>query len=116
MHLPLSAIAIGNRFYDLEEEVKSFPEMAYNNCHGMKIITEDEYKYMKNAAKLCSRDAHKCKSESNELKRQFICLKASNCEEDFFKPLTNHGRNISVYDITKPVSEIFDICCSQRYK
>lgn len=96
----------------MEEQVKSFPEMAYNNIHGLQIITKEEYKSMTIAAKSCSADAHKCKTESNPLIAQLTCQKATNCEEEFFKPLGNNGRNISIYDITKPVSWMVSICLS----
>jgi len=101
LQLHLSGLAIGNGFYDMEEQMKSFPEMAYNNPHGIKIVDEAGYHAMKAAAASCSKDAHTCKGgRGSDVDRKFTCQKASNCEEHFFDPL--HEKNISIYDISKP--------------
>lgn len=106
LHLPLSGLAIGNGYMDIEEQVKWYPEMAYNNPHDIKIVDEDGYKEMKDAAKICSKDADRCNSRGGGLQKDFLCQKASSCVEHFFDPLND--QNISVYDISKPC--IGDLC------
>lgn len=106
LHLPLSGLAIGNGFYDMELQMKSFPEMAYNNPHNLKIVTKQEYEKMKQAASTCSQAAHTCKHEMNEFLKGLDCQLASSCEEQFFPPLLD--RNISIYNIKQPC--IGDLC------
>lgn len=100
LHIPLAGLAIGNGAIDTEEQIKWFREMAFHNPHGIQIIDEDEYERWEDVAESCVRDARECNDEENELEKEFICQKASNCEGEFFKPLMQ--QNISYYDITKP--------------
>ncbi|KAL7539585.1 hypothetical protein ACHAWF_006452, partial [Thalassiosira exigua] len=101
LHLRLAGIAIGNGAIDETEQLKWFPEMAYRNPHGLKIINETRYEEWKVAAGECSKMWHECNEEdSASLKKSLLCQKAYKCKDVFFGPLDD--QNISNYDISKP--------------
>ncbi|KAL7531172.1 hypothetical protein ACHAWF_003661 [Thalassiosira exigua] len=102
LHLPLSGLAIGNGYFNVEEQIASYPEMTFHNPLGLKLVNETEYEQMKMIATACARDSHKCKSEPNRVERKFVCQKADECETRLLDPL--YRQNISYYDITQPVS------------
>merc|ERR1711862_829489 len=56
----LAGLAIGNGLTNPYEQYKYYPEMAVNNSHGIKVISDDVYDAMTSAAPKCQALIKKC--------------------------------------------------------
>lgn len=76
--------------------------MASNNSHGYKILSDDEIAEMEEGTSTCIEGIHEC-NQGNTAENLLMCQVAyTYCEQLYMDPLED--RNISYYDITKPVS------------
>jgi len=97
--LNLKGLAVGNGLTDPEEQYKWYAEMAYNNSHGKKVISESTYNMMKKAEPACTMGIHKCNSGESMLD-SFACQTAFiGCNTALTTPYRATGLN--PYDITK---------------
>jgi cathepsin A (carboxypeptidase C) len=102
LHLPLKGVAIGNPWIDPETQYKWYTAMASNNSHGYKILSDDEIAEMEEGTSTCIEGIHEC-NQGNTAENLLMCQVAyTYCEQLYMDPLED--RNISYYDITKPVS------------
>lgn len=104
----LKGIAIGNGLTDPEIQYKYYPEMAYNNPHGIKAVGKLEYEAMKKAVPTCVNMIHKCNSANIGFIASFKCQAAFNyCNMAMQTPYMMSGKN--PYDISKKC-EVKPLC------
>jgi len=75
IHINLAGLAIGNGLTKPAEQYKWYPEMAYNNSHGIKTVSKEVYDGMKSAVSKCTALIDKC-NKGNSLIDRFACQSA----------------------------------------
>jgi cathepsin A (carboxypeptidase C) len=99
VHINLAGFAIGNGLTNPEEQYKWYPEMVWNNSHGIKIVDESVYDAMKAAVPNCVELIHQCNKGDNAL-NSFACQTAFVvCNVALTSPYQATGLN--PYDISK---------------
>jgi len=97
--LNLAGLAIGNGLTKPEEQYKWYPEMVYNNSHGIKVVDEEVYEAMKAVVPKCAALIHKCNEGTGAL-NTFACQSAFVvCNMGLTSPYQATGLN--PYDIRK---------------
>lgn len=106
--LNLQGLAVGNGLTDPEEQYKWYAEMAYNNSHDIKAITEKTYDLMTDAIPLCTESISKCNSGDGALNK-FACQAAfEGCNIALTSPYRATGRN--PYDMSKDCPPTNPLC------
>jgi len=101
--LNLKGLAVGNGLTDPEEQYKWYAEMAYNNSHGLKVISEDTYNMMKSSEKMCTDGIKQC-NKGDGMLNSFACQAAfMYCNTALTTPYRATGLN--PYDIRKPCGD-----------
>ena len=99
LKLNLSGVAVGNGLTDPEEQYKWYPDMVYNNSHGIKVVDESVYSAMKAVVPKCTGLIHKCNDGDGPIS-QFACQSAFIvCNMGLTSPYQATGLN--PYDIRK---------------
>lgn len=99
LHINLAGVAVGNGLTDPIEQYKWYPEMAYNNSHGLKVVTRETYEGMKKAVEPCVKLIEKC-NEGESFLDKFACQSAFVvCNVGLTSPYQVTGLN--PYDIRK---------------
>jgi len=99
IQLNLAGLGIGNGLTDPEEQYKWYPEMGYNNSHGIKVFDESTYNGMKEVVPKCTALIHKC-NEGDSMIDTFACQSAFLiCNAGLTSPYQMTGLN--PYDIRK---------------
>ena len=99
IHLNLAGVGIGNGLTKPEEQYKWYPEMVYNNSHGIKVVSEEVYETMKAVVPKCTALIHKC-NEGDSALDDFACQSAFLvCNVGLTSPYQATGLN--PYDIRK---------------
>ena len=75
VQINLAGLAIGNGLTAPEEQYKWYPEMVWNNSHGIKVVDEGVYDAMKKAVPACTALIHKCESGDSTID-DFACQAA----------------------------------------
>lgn len=75
VNLPLGGIAIGNGLTNPELQYPAYPDMMYNNSHGIQLISEKEYDLLMKSVPACTSMIHKC-NEGTSIIDQFSCESA----------------------------------------
>lgn len=95
----LQGVGIGNGLTNPEEQYKYYAEMAYNNPHGIKAVSEETYEMMKKAISTCTTLIHQCNKGDNFLDN-FACQSAFLvCNDSQNAPY--RMSQLNPYDITK---------------
>lgn len=95
----LAGVGVGNGLTDPGEQYKWYPEMVYNNSHGMKIVDEQTYEAMKSVVPKCTALIDKC-NEGDSFIDNFACQTAFTvCNIGLTSPYRMTGLN--PYDIRK---------------
>jgi len=99
VQINLAGLAIGNGLTAPEEQYKWYPEMVWNNSHGIKVVDEGVYDAMKKAVPACTALIHKCESGDSTID-DFACQAAFvTCNIALTSPYQATGLN--PYDIRK---------------
>jgi len=99
IELNFAGLAIGNGLTAPEEQYPWYPEMVYNNSHGIKVVDESVYEAMKAAVPACTKLIHQCNQGDNTLDN-FACQAAFvTCNIGLTSPYQATGLN--PYDIRK---------------
>jgi cathepsin A (carboxypeptidase C) len=99
--LNLSGLAVGNGMTNPEIQYQYYPEMAFKNSHGIKVVDEVTYNKMKADAKTCAHLIHKCNEKNSN---DFECQEANyQCDKAEMGPYDKTGLN--PYDIRKPCGD-----------
>jgi len=99
IEINLAGLAIGNGLTDPTEQYKWYPEMAYNNPHGIKAVSEATYNAMKAAAPGCVTLIEVC-NKGDSFVNTFACQTAFiTCNVAETSPYQMSGLN--PYDIRK---------------
>ena len=99
INLNLAGLAIGNGLTNPEEQYKWYPEMVWNNSHGIKVVDEQAYEAMKAVVPKCASLIHKC-NEGDSAIDKFACQSAFLvCNMGLTSPYQATGLN--PYDIRK---------------
>jgi len=99
IRINLQGIAIGNGLTNPEEQYKWYPEMVYNNSHGIKVVSEDVYETMKEVVPRCTELIHTC-NKGDSMIDTFACQSAFIvCNMGLTSPYQSTGLN--PYDIRK---------------
>lgn len=110
--LNLKGVAIGNGLTAPEVQYPYYPEMAYNNSHGIKVIGETEYETMKKVVPKCTALIHQCNKGDGPLS-SFACQSAFLvCNAGLTSPYQATGLN--PYDIRKKC-EVPPLCYDFSY-
>mmetsp|Transcript_27809 Transcript_27809/g.65351 ORF Transcript_27809/g.65351 Transcript_27809/m.65351 type:complete len:592 (-) Transcript_27809:60-1835(-) len=97
--LNYSGLAIGNGLTAPEEQYPWYPEMVWNNSHGIKVVDEGLYNAMKEAVPLCTKLIHEC-DQGDGAVNSFACQAAFvTCNLGLTSPYQATGLN--PYDIRK---------------
>eukprot|EP00541_Cyclophora_tenuis_P000507 CAMPEP_0116568926 /NCGR_PEP_ID=MMETSP0397-20121206/15973_1 /TAXON_ID=216820 /ORGANISM="Cyclophora tenuis, Strain ECT3854" /LENGTH=532 /DNA_ID=CAMNT_0004096361 /DNA_START=33 /DNA_END=1631 /DNA_ORIENTATION=- len=105
--LNLSGLAVGNGLTAPEEQYKWYPEMAFNNSHGIKAVNKETYETMKAVVPQCVKLIHQCNKGDNMID-DFACQSAFEiCNLGLTSPYQATGLN--PYDIRKPCGS-FPLC------
>lgn len=105
--LNFAGLAIGNGLTAPEEQYPMYPEMVWNNSHGIKVVDEGVYEAMKKAVPTCEKLIHQCNSGDNTLDN-FACQAAFiTCNMALTSPYQATGLN--PYDIRKQC-EVRPLC------
>ena len=75
MELPLGGLGIGNGLTDPEIQYAYYPEMVYNNSHGIKVVDESTYEAMKAVVPKCQKLIHQCNAGDSAIDN-FACQTA----------------------------------------
>lgn len=75
LKINLSGLAVGNGLTNPIEQYKWYPEMAYHNSHGIKVVTRETYEGMKEAVPKCVHLIEQCNS-GNSVINTFACQSA----------------------------------------
>lgn len=95
----LAGLAIGNGLTNPYEQYKYYPEMAVNNSHGIKVISDDVYDAMTSAVPKCQALIKKC-NDGDSVVDRFACQAAFVvCNTAETSPYSMTGLN--PYDIRK---------------
>lgn len=95
----LSGLAVGNGLTDPVEQYKWYPEMVYNNSHGIKVVSKEVYDAMNTAVPKCVGLIEKC-NEGDGFVNKFACQSAFVlCNIGLTSPYQATGLN--PYDIRK---------------
>mmetsp|Transcript_6680 Transcript_6680/g.11905 ORF Transcript_6680/g.11905 Transcript_6680/m.11905 type:complete len:605 (+) Transcript_6680:89-1903(+) len=106
--LNLKGLAVGNGLTDPEEQYKWYAEMAYNNSHDDKVISEQTYKAMTAAIPLCTKGIKECNKGDNML-NSFACQGAfMYCNTALTTPYRATGKN--PYDMSKDCPPTNPLC------
>eukprot|EP00542_Grammatophora_oceanica_P009745 CAMPEP_0194036104 /NCGR_PEP_ID=MMETSP0009_2-20130614/8485_1 /TAXON_ID=210454 /ORGANISM="Grammatophora oceanica, Strain CCMP 410" /LENGTH=537 /DNA_ID=CAMNT_0038677719 /DNA_START=49 /DNA_END=1662 /DNA_ORIENTATION=+ len=73
--LNLAGVAVGNGLTAPQEQYKWYPEMAFNNSHGIQVISEDEYNTMKAVVPNCVKLIEECNNGDGVINK-FACQSA----------------------------------------
>ena len=102
-----AGLAIGNGLTAPEEQYPWYPEMVYNNSHGIKVVDESVYEAMKKAVPVCEKLIHQCNSGDTTID-DFACQAAFvTCNMALTSPYQATGLN--PYDIRKQC-EVRPLC------
>lgn len=71
----LFGLAVGNGLTNPIEQYRWYPEMAYNNSHGIKVVSEEVYNGMVAAVPKCQALIKEC-NRGNSLVNRFACQSA----------------------------------------
>ena len=105
--LNYAGLAIGNGLTAPEEQYPWYPEMVWNNSHGIKVVDEGVYEAMKKAVPACTKLIHQCNAGDNTLD-DFACQAAFiTCNMALTSPYQATGLN--PYDIRKQC-EVRPLC------
>ena len=74
-HLNLAGLAIGNGLTKPEEQYQWYAEMAYNNSHGIKVISKEEYDAMQSIIPKCTALIAECNAGDGAI-NTFACQSA----------------------------------------
>eukprot|EP00536_Pseudo-nitzschia_multiseries_P008314 jgi/Psemu1/325142/estExt_fgenesh1_pg.C_2100002 len=97
--LNYAGLAIGNGLTSPEEQYPWYPEMVWNNSHGIKVVDEGLYNAMKEAVPLCTKLIHEC-DQGDGAVNSFACQAAFvTCNLGLTSPYQATGLN--PYDIRK---------------
>jgi len=107
IELNFAGLAIGNGLTAPEEQYPWYPEMVWNNSHGIKVVDEGVYDAMKEAVPACTTLIHQCNAGDNTLD-DFACQAAFvTCNLALTSPYQATGLN--PYDIRKQC-EVRPLC------
>jgi len=110
--LNLSGIAIGNGLTAPEVQYPYYPDMAFNNSHGIKVISEEVYDTMKAIVPKCTSLIHQC-NKGDGMVSKFACQTAFLvCNAGLTSPYQATGLN--PYDIRKKC-EVPPLCYDFSY-
>jgi cathepsin A (carboxypeptidase C) len=99
IHLILGGLAVGNGLTNPIEQYKWYPEMAYNNSHGIKTVSESTYDAMTSAVDKCVELIQAC-NNGDSFVNSFACQTAFViCNASETAPYQMSGLN--PYDIRK---------------
>lgn len=99
IHLNYAGLAIGNGLTAPEKQYPAYPEMVYNNSHGIRVVDETTYKAMKEAVPRCTQLIHQCNAGDGFI-NDFACQSAFLvCNMALTSPYQMTGLN--PYDIRK---------------
>jgi cathepsin A (carboxypeptidase C) len=97
--LNLAGVGIGNGLTKPEEQYQWYPEMVYNNSHGIKVVSEQTYETMKAVVPKCAALIHECNQGDSTL-NTLACQSAFVvCNMGLTSPYQMTGLN--PYDIRK---------------
>lgn len=97
--LNYAGLAIGNGLTDPIMQYPAYPEMVFNNSHGIKVVDEATYETMKSVVPKCTALIEKC-SEGDSFLNKFACQSAFLvCNTGLTSPYQMTGLN--PYDIRK---------------
>ena len=97
--LNLAGLGVGNGLTKPEEQYKWYPEMVYNNSHGIKVVSEETYESMKAVVPKCASLIHQCNQGDGAI-NTFACQSAFYvCNMGLTSPYQMTGLN--PYDIRK---------------
>lgn len=97
--LNYAGLAIGNGLTSPEKQYPAYPEMVWNNSHGIKVVNEATYTAMKDAVPRCTALIHKC-NQGDGMINTFACQSAFLvCNTALTSPYQMTGLN--PYDIRK---------------
>jgi cathepsin A (carboxypeptidase C) len=98
-HIIIVFVETGNGLTDPEEQYKWYPEMVFNNSHGIKVVDEATYNTMKAAVDPCTTLIAKC-NQGDSFFDDFACQSAFLvCNMGLTSPYQMTGLN--PYDIRK---------------
>lgn len=99
VQLPLGGLGIGNGLTNPEIQYAYYPDMVYNNSHGIKVVDESTYEAMKTVVPKCQALIHQCNAGDSTLDA-FACQTAFVvCNMGLTSPYQMTGLN--PYDIRK---------------
>jgi cathepsin A (carboxypeptidase C) len=99
IHLNLAGLGLGNGLTKPEEQYKWYPDMVYNNSHGIKVVSETTYETMKEVVPKCTSLIHEC-NQGDGAVNTFACQSAFLvCNMGLTSPYQMTGLN--PYDIRK---------------
>jgi len=99
VNLNLAGIAIGNGLTNPEEQYKWYPEMVWNNSHGIKVVDETVYEAMQAVVPKCTALIDQCNKGDSAINK-FACQSAFIiCNMGLTSPYQATGLN--PYDIRK---------------
>jgi cathepsin A (carboxypeptidase C) len=95
----LAGLAVGNGLTNPIEQYQWYPEMAINNSHGIKVVSDDTYAQMKKSVPACIKLIEEC-NKGDSFINTFSCQSAFVvCNVAETTPYQMTGLN--PYDITK---------------
>jgi len=71
----LSGVAIGNGLTNPYVQYQYYAEMAYNNSHGIKVVSEEVYEGMKKGVETCVKLIEEC-NKGDSILNKFACQSA----------------------------------------
>lgn len=99
MKINLGGLAVGNGLTDPTVQYQYYPDMAFNNSHGIKAVDETTYNTMKSAVPKCIKLIEKC-NDGDSFLNKFACQSAFVlCNVGLTSPYQMTGLN--PYDIRK---------------
>jgi|UPI000581A2AE cathepsin A (carboxypeptidase C) len=99
IQLNLSGLGIGNGLTAPEEQYKWYPEMGYNNSHGIQVFDKATYEGMQDAVPRCTSLIKRC-NQGDSMIDNFACQTAFLiCNAGLTSPYQMTGLN--PYDIRK---------------
>jgi len=112
INLNLAGLAIGNGLTDPEEQYKWYPEMVWNNSHGIKVVDEKTYEAMGAVVPKCTALIDQCNKGTSTI-NNFACQSAFLvCNMGLTSPYQATGLN--PYDIRKKC-EVRPLCYDFSY-
>jgi len=73
--LALAGLSVGNGLTDPEHQYPAYPDMGYNNSHGIQVFTEDVYDTMQSVVPKCVGMIKKC-NDGDSMVNSFVCQAA----------------------------------------